>query len=799
MIFSEAWLKEWVDPQMSSDHLMERLTMAGLEVDGFSSVASNFKGIVVGKVITVEPHPNADKLKLCLVNDGVEDYKVVCGAPNVIPGMKVPFAKVGAEIQARNEEAPLKIKKAKIRGEESSGMLCSAEELGLEDKSDGLLAFPDEFSLGSDVRHALELEDLSIELDLTPNRGDCLGMRGLAREVAVLTRSECKEPDFYPAQIKHKTELPIDILAQDQCPRYLGRVVKNIDPNQTSPLWLREKLRRSGLRSIDPVVDVTNYVLMELGQPMHAFDYDKLLGGIRVRMAEKNEKLTLLDGKEVSLQPDILVISDHEKAVAMAGIMGGLATSVSEKTKNVFLECAFFSPLAIAGKARTYGLHTDASHRYERGVDYELQHLAMERATEILISIVGGEAGPITETLGNLPKNSSVDLLFANVKSLLGIEIPPVEIKDILTRLGFVIDKEDQEGLTVGVPTYRFDISLEADLVEELVRVYGYDNVPKTSGFFSQKLSTKEPEKMVPHDRIRNSLVDLGYQEVVTYSFIDPKQSDLILVLPDAQTISLQNPISTEMSVMRSSLLPGLVDAYTHNVNRHQERVRVFESGLVFLKEEKEIKQEHRVAGLISGDRLPRNWVNEKGLSDFYDIKGDVETLIALGNSVEEFSFDNSEHPSMHPGQCAKVTTPTGVEVGFVGALHPRICQSLGLDGSIFVFELSLDVLQNGVLPRAQALSKFPEVSRDLAITVSSEIPAAKILANVRQNAGDYLSNSRIFDVYQGDGIEKGKKSIALGLTWQHPSRTLSDDEINKIISSCVKGLHEQFNANLRD
>ena len=353
--------------------------------------------------------------------------------------------------------------------------------------------------------------------------------------------------------------------------------------------------------------------------------------------------------------------------------------------------------------------------------------------------------------------------------------------------------------MTVAGPTYRFDISLEADIIEELVRVYGYDNVPKTSGFFSQTLTIKEPEKMVPHDRIRNSLVDLGYQEVVTYSFIDPKQSDLILVLPDAQKISLQNPISTEMSVMRSSLLPGLVDAYTHNVNRHQERVRVFESGLVFLKKEKEIKQEHRVAGLISGDRLPRNWVNEKGLSDFYDIKGDVETLIALGNSVEEFSFDNSEHPSMHPGQCAKVTTPTGVEVGFVGALHPRICQSLGLDGSIFVFELSLDVLQNGVLPRAQALSKFPEVSRDLAITVSSEVPAAKILANVRQNAGDYLSNSRIFDVYQGDGIEKGKKSIALGLTWQHPSRTLSDDEINKIISSCVKGLHEQFNANLRD
>ena len=799
MIFSEEWLKEWVDPQMSANHLMERLTMAGLEVDRFSSVAHDFKGIVVGKVVKVEPHPNADKLKLCLVSDGVGDYKVVCGAPNVIPGMRVPFAKVGAEIHACNEEVSLRIKKAKIRGEESTGMLCSAEELGLEDKSDGLLALPDEIRLGSDVRDALKLEDLSIELDLTPNRGDCLGMRGLAREVGVLTRREFKEPKFDPSQIRHKSELPIEIFAQDQCPRYLGRVIKNIDLNQTSPLWLKEKLRRSGLRSIDPVVDVTNYVLMELGQPMHAFDFEKLHGGIRVRMAEKNEKLTLLDGKEVTLKPDTLVIADHESAVAMAGIMGGLPTSVSKETKNVFLESAFFSPLAIAGKARGYGLHTDASHRYERGVDYELQHLAMERATEILISIVGGEAGPITEALGNLPKKSSVDLLFANVGSMLGIEIPPVEIKDILTRLGFVIDKEDQEGLTVVVPTYRFDISLEADLVEELVRVYGYDNVPKTAGSFSQILSSKEPERMVPHDRIRNSLVGLGYQEVVTYSFIDPKQSDLILSLPESQKISLQNPISTEMSVMRSSLLPGLVDAYRHNVNRHQERVRIFESGLVFLKEEKEIKQEYRVAGLISGDRLPRNWVNQKGLSDFYDIKGDVETLIALGNPVEKFLFDNSEHLSIHPGQCAKITTPSGTEVGHVGALHPRIGQHLGLDGSIFVFELNLDVLQHGMLPKAQALSKFPEVSRDLAMVVSSEVPAAKILANVRENAGDYLSNSRIFDVYQGDGVEKGKKSIALGLTWQHPSRTLSDDEINKIISSCVKGLHEKFNANLRD
>ena len=799
MIFSEEWLKEWIDPQMSTEHLKGRLTMAGLEVDGSSPVARHFKGIVVGEVLSVEQHPNADKLKICEVSDGIEIFKVVCGAPNVVSGLKVPFAKIGAEIHISDEEKPFKIKEAKIRGEESMGMLCSAEELGLEDKSEGLLELSGELKLGNDMRIALKLEDTSIELDLTPNRGDCLSIRGLAREVGVLTRRDYQELKFNPVSAQHETELPISISASDQCPRYLGRIIKDINLNASSPLWIKEKLRRSGLRSIDPVVDVTNYVLMELGQPMHAFDLKKLHGGIHVRMAEKDEKMTLLDGKQVTLDPEVLVIADHQNAVAMAGVMGGLDTAVSDSTKDVFLECAFFSPVAIAGRARRFGLHTDASHRYERGVDCELQRVAMERATEILITIAGGKAGPITEALGNLPKFPSVDLSFTNVRSILGIEIPPDEIQDILLRLGFLIESENSQGLTVGVPSYRFDISIEADLIEELVRVYGYDNVPKTSGIFTQALNSPNPESKVTLRRLKTALVDLDYQEVVTYSFIDPKKSGLIAMISDSEKVVLKNPISNEMSVMRSSLLPGLIEVYRHNANRHQERIRLFECGLVFAQERDSIKQESRVAGLISGDRMPRSWANEKGITDFFDLKGDVETLMGLTRSEEKYSFAKAEHVSMHPGQCAQVVLLDGTVVGYVGALNPRIGQELALDDSIFVFELELKTLQLGTVPKAEILSKFPAVGRDLAILVGSEIPAAQILANVTDNAGQYLINSRIFDVYQGDGVEKGKKSIALGLTWQHPSRTLSDEEINSIIGSCVKGLQEQFNANLRD
>ena len=794
MIFSVDWLHELVDPKMDNQSLMGELTMAGLEVEKSTPVAREFSGIVVGEVESVEKHPDADKLSLCLVNDGSNIYQVVCGAPNVRAGLKAPFARVGAEIIGSADEKPFIIKPVKIRGIESNGMLCSAEELGLAENSDGLLELSDDVELGEDLRSLLSLNDLSIELDLTPNRGDCLSMIGLAREVGVLTRQEVKTAKVENVDATIGAEFPIEITAKDGCPRYLGRVIKNINLSAESPTWMREKLRRSGLRSIDPIVDVTNYVLMEFGQPMHAFDYSTLEGKIEVRMANEKEKLTLLDGKEVELTPDILVIADARKAIAMAGIMGGLDTSVTEATRDVFLECAYFAPLAIAGKARSYGLHTDASHRYERGVDYQLQHRAMARATQLLLEIVGGEAGPVTEAIGNLPEQLKIELQFSSISSLLGVEIAQDEVIDILSRLGFGIAGRTESALEVEVPSFRFDVTIEVDLIEELARIYGYNKLPKTPGLGSHPLKS-QPEASVSIGRIRQLLVSLGYQEVVTYSFIDPVLS--ALVCPQDVAIPLQNPISEEMSVMRTSILPGLLSTLSYNENRQRERIRLFESGLVFSLKTDDICQVAMISGLISGSKFPENWSNDKELCDFYDVKGDIEVLLGLGGKIDALSFTPAQYGCFHSGQCARVDYD-GEPIGHIGALHPAIARKLDLKTAPFLFELKLDPVKSAILPSVDALSRYPEVSRDIAIVIADSVSADAILALIRDQAGEFLTNLRIFDVYQGDAVTKGKKSISLGLTWQHPSRTLSDEHINTIISSCVNALHDKFNANLR-
>lgn len=795
MIFSEQWLREWVSPDLDTQQLIDELTMAGLEVDGVMPVARQFSGIVVGLVESVEPHPDADKLSLCSVFDGEESNQVVCGAANVRAGIKVPFAKLGAAIIESADAKPFKIKKAKIRGIESNGMLCSSEELGLEEKSDGILELHMDASVGEDIRSCLQLDDTSIELDLTPNRGDCLGMIGLAREVGVIARQDVKPLDF-PAPIESITdEFEVKITAKDACPRYLGRVIKNIDLNSESPLWMKEKLRRSGLRSIDPVVDVTNYVLMELGQPMHAFDLEKLEGHIDVRFAKQSEKLQLLDGKEVELTPETLLITDANKAVAIAGIMGGMATAVSDQTQHVFLECAFFAQLAVAGKARSYGMHTDASHRYERGVDYQLQRTAMDRATQLLLDICGGEAGPITEAIGNLPEAIEVRLKHSSISSLLGIQMDQKEVRDILGRLGFGLAADDGEVLRVTVPSYRFDVSIEADLIEELARIYGYNNLPQTGGLGNQSLRSK-PESYIELGQIRQQLVALGYQEVITYSFIEPSLADMLF--PDQPGVTLQNPISADMAVMRSSILPGLISTLKYNENRQVERIRIFESGLVFKQNGQEITQTAMLAGLVSGNKMPVNWNNNKDLADFYDLKGDVELLLALGLEPDRYSFVSAEYACFHSGQCARIERE-GVIIGHIGALHPAMQRKMGITGNCYLFELELAPLQERRLPTASALSRFPAVSRDLAVLIDSDCSSADILANVRGNAGEHLIDLRIFDVYQGDAVAKDKKSIALGLTWQHPSRTLSEDDINTIISKCVNGLQDKFNANLRN
>jgi len=792
MIFSESWLREFVDPGMSTAELVETLTMAGLEVDNVTSAASQFSGVVVGRVESTEQHPDADKLSVCRVTDGVTDYQVVCGAPNVRPGLLVPFAKVGAVLGGG--EKPFKIKAAKLRGVESNGMLCSAEELGLAESSDGLLELPETLTVGEDIRVALDLDDKLIELDLTPNRGDCLGMIGLAREVGVLARAPVKGLEFPSVEITTQRSIPVATAAPDACPTYLGRVIENIDIEAPSPYWLQERLRRSGLRSIDPVVDVTNLMLLELGHPMHAFDADKLQGTVTARFASEGEKLTLLDDRDVVLGSETLLIADEAQALAMAGIMGGLSSSVTRETKSIFLECAFFSPLAIAGKARSYGMHTDASHRYERGVDYALQARALDRATALLLEIVGGNAGPVSVATGNLPESRQVRLTFSNVKRLLGVEMPQAECLDILSRLGLVEVASDTESCVFTVPSFRFDISIEADLIEEIARVFGYNKLPETLGMGAQRLP-KIAESVRPVSALKRILVAEGYQEAINYSFIDPDLAQN--VYPERQTVLLQNPLSAEMSVMRPSVLPGLLSTLSYNLNRQRERVRLFEEGLVFERRDGAITQTRKIAGLVYGSLNPISWNQPKQAVDFYDIKGAVESLLDLGLGAGAYEFVKGEHSALHPGQCAEVRCK-GEPIGFVGALHPRLQRHFGFTSKAYLFELDTAALVEGRLPAASALSRYPEVSRDLAVVVSAGIAAGDLASCIRVNAGDDLTELTTFDVYEGPGVGEGRKSVAFGLTWQHPSRTLGDEEISAIIAKCIKALESDFNAELR-
>ena len=795
MIFSEQWLREWVNPPLTTQNLMDQLTMAGLEVDGLEPVASAFSGVIVAEVQVVEPHPDADKLRVCQVFDGLTSVQVVCGAANVRPGLRVPFATVGAVLASKSGEEVMTIKKARLRGVESNGMLCSAQELGIADTSEGLLELPADAPLGQDIRVFLNLNDISMELDLTPNRGDCLGIVGVAREIAALNGMSCAWPVISTVEATIPDILPVKIDAKVQCPRYLGRVVKGVNINALSPLWLTERLRRSGLRSIDPVVDITNYVLLELGQPMHAFDLRTLKTGITVRMAQNSEKLVLLDGKEIALADDVLVIADDENALAMAGVMGGRNSAVSSATRDVFLESAFFSPLALAGRARRYGLHTDASHRYERGVDYAIQALAMERATELLLQIAGGQAGPVTEALGDLPVAPVINLDISKVHRILGLEIPVHRIREILERLGLEVQGEDTQNLQALVPSFRFDLGLDVDLIEEIARVYGYNNLPKTRSLSPMTLGTST-EIRTDLNKVKDRLASLGYQEVITYSFVEPALQHLIN--PGEEGIPLQNPISADMSVMRTSLWTGLLNTLKHNTNRQQDRVRIFECGQIFLRRDGRTVQPTSIGGLIYGNLMPALWCNDQKMPDFFDIKGDVEAILEFSTGLEGLSFAPAKHPALHAGQCAEIFA-NGKRIGILGALSPQIQRTLDINNKVYLFEIDIDSMLSSAIPKMRELSKFPEVGRDLAVVIDREVSSAQIEAAIREIAGTMLVDLRIFDVYQGDAIEKSKKSIALGLTLQHPSRTLGDEDINGIINNCVKELHAKFNAKLRN
>lgn len=792
MKFSEQWLREWVDPPIGTDALAEQLTLAGLEVTAQEPVVGGaMEGVVVGEVCTVAAHPSAGRLRVCTVHIGAESVlSVVCGAPNVRPGLRVSVACVGARLPDGTT-----IDQTAVRGVASNGMLCSAKELGLAEEATRLLELPADAPIGAAIVDYLTLRDISLDVDLTPNRGDCLSIAGIAREVGVLNRLPVSAPPIDPIPHVLADQFPVSLEAPRDCPRYLGRIIRNIDIEAPTPLWMRERLRRSGLRSLGAVVDVTNYVMLELGQPMHAFDLARLAGCIRVRHARQGETLMLLDGGEVELAPQTLVIADDRAPIALAGVMGGAASAVSATTHDVFLESAFFSPRALANVARRYARHTDSVHRFERGVDPALPGRAIERATVLLLEIVGGEPGPVTEQLSkpDLPRPCTVHLRPERITRMLGTEIAEKQVSEILQQLGMTVTRDGKDW-QVTPPSFRFDIEREADLIEELARITGYHAIPCHQPRLSLAIAPR-PERQVGLGRRRQTLVERGYYEVITYSFVDPYLQSLMD--PHADPMRLVNPISADMAVMRTTLWPGLLQVLLHNAKRQQGRVRVFESGLAFRRENGEVHQQAVLAGLAVGPVYPQQWGFPSRDTDFFDIKSDVEALLHPAAATADIGFKPGAHPALHPGQSA-VIERGGRPIGLLGAIHPRIVRELKLGAVPLVFELGLADISERRLPRFEPWSRFPRVRRDIAVIVDESVSAQAVADCVKAAGTELLLDLELFDVYRAEGIDPGKKSLAFGLIFQASSRTLNDEEVDELVAAAVDSLRDQYGAILR-
>lgn len=790
MKFSKAWLLQHVDIDVATPDLVAALTMAGLEVDGVEPAAPAFTQVVVGEILSIAQHPAADNLRVCEVGVGGDTpVPVVCGAPNARVGLKAPLARVGAQLPGERN-----ITAARLRGVESRGMLCSAAELGLSSDDAGLLELPADMHPGTDLRTALALDDEVIEVDLTPNRGDCLGIRGLAREVAAVLGAPLRDFPIAPVAATIADRLPIRLSAGADCPRYAGRVVRGIDPRAQTPAWMQEYLRRGGIRSIHPVVDVTNYVMLELGQPMHGFDLARIHTGIEVRHAHPDEALTLLDGTVIALDAGALVIADAQSALALAGIMGGRGSGVDAETRDVFLESAHFPPLAVAGKARQFGLHTDSSHRFERGVDPQLPERALERATTLLLAIAGGEAGPVSvaEESGLLPERGVIRLRRQRLARQLRLDVAPERVRGILASLGLELVGETPEHWEFRAPSWRFDLAIEADLIEEIARIHGYNDLPSATPVFAAEIGAARRSVLAD---IRAVLVQRGYREVICYSFVPPELA--ALVTGDAPVVAVLNPISAAMSVMRPSLWPGLLLALRHNLNRQQDRVRLFETGLRF-SGGADGEQSMTVAGLITGGREPDGWTNDRGPVDFFSIKGDVEALLATLGVADGIVGERGEHPALHPGQCLRLRDPAGATVGYAGGLNPAVARGLELDRPVFLFELALERLPAPGVTVFRSLSRFPVVRRDIAVVVPREVTAAALLETVKRVSGATLTEARIFDVYHGEHIENNKKSIAISLTFQDGSRTLEDADVQAAEAAVTEALATEFDARLR-
>ncbi|MFO8154869.1 MAG: phenylalanine--tRNA ligase subunit beta [Pseudomonadota bacterium] len=797
MRVSEKWLREWVDPRVDTAALAHRLTMAGLEVDAVEPVAGEFTGVVVAMIRDCRPHPEADKLRICEVDDGGDGVSIVCGAANARAGLRVPLARVGAELPGG-----LTIKATKLRGEPSHGMLCSAAELGLAESADGLLELPADAPVGRDLRDVLELDDHAIEIDLTPNRGDCLSVVGLAREIGALYGVPVCELDPEPEVATHGHGVAVTVKDPAACPRYLSRTIRGIDPAAESPLWLRERLRRSGLRDHGAVVDITNYVLLELGQPLHAFDAARLSGGLTVRRAAAGESLALLNEQTVELDAETLVIADDAGPVAMAGIMGGADSAVGDETTDIVLECAFFNPEAVAGRARRFGLHTDSSHRYERGVDPAITRLAMERVTALIRQIAGGQAGPVVEVdePSHLPSREPIPLRRDRIEELLGLAVEDELVIGGLGRLG-AREQQQMDGWLVVPPTHRFDLHREEDLVEEVARLVGYDHLPSALPE-APMVAAEASEARIPLTRLRRRLAARDFHEAITYSFVEPGLQER--VDPDAGALALANPISSELGAMRTSLWPGLIQAAQYNRQRQRNRIRLFETGLRFRRRVGEgaimddLEQTPMVAALATGPAVPEQWGEAGRAADFFDLKAELETLIEATGAAEAFAFEAAEHPGLHPGQSARVWRD-GHPVGWLGTLHPAIAEELDFTDPVVLFELESAALTTARCPAYRAPSRYPAIRRDLAVVVDEAVTAEALLAVVREAAGPLLRDSRVFDVYRGKGVDSGRKSLAVGLTLQDDSRTLIDADVEEIVSRVVADLARRLDAVLRD
>ena len=792
MKFSEKWLREWVDPALDTDALAHRLTMAGHEVDAVESQGNGLEGVVVGEVLVVKKHPDADRLSVCQVSTGKRKaVEVVCGAPNVIAGMKSPFAPPGITLPNG-----LKLEKAKIRGVQSNGMLCSAIEIGLGDEADGIIELPADATTGQALADYLDLPDNTFDLDLTPNRGDCFSVLGIARDVSALTVTPLKDASVAAVKGTIEDEHPVELVLPEGCPRFAGRLVKGIDVDARSPTWMTERLRRSGLRPIHPVVDITNYVMLELGQPLHAYDAGLVQGPIRPRLAKSGEKVTLLDEREVEVNTDTLVITDDSGPIGLAGIMGGLSTAVSDKTTDVLFEAAFWPPEFMAGRARQYALHTDASLRFERGVDPAGQARAVERATALLLEIAGGEAGPLSDHVvpEHLPKNTPMLLRKSRLKKVLGAEIADARVSEILDNLGLATTGHD-DGWSVEIPSFRFDIDVEDALIEEVARIYGYDEIPEITAIAETPLAMA-PETIIDLDLVANTLVARDYQEVITYSFVDQEINSRLT--GETSELVLSNPMSSEMSVMRGSVWPGLLAAAASNVARQQERVRIFEIGKTFHGTLKVPEEVMRVAGLAYGAAAPEQWAAPSQNVDFFDLKSDVTALLNMVGPGSEIDFVATDHPALQPGQAANILRENKF-VGVTGKLHPQFAKLFDLDKGVLVFELNSELAFAATVPVAKNVSKFPMIRRDIAVVVSDEVSAADLVAAVESAAPDLIQSVKIFDVYKGPGIEAGLKSIALGLILQETSRTLTDDDADAAKSAAVRKLQQEFAAVLRD